>query len=431
MVGMTAITYLCALAIDKRDEERARRLLLITGLVLDLGILFVFKYFAFFLNDVSGLLSRFNVISAMPQLKLLVPLGISFYTLQTLSYLLDVYKGKMRAERHPGYVATFVAFFPTVSAGPIERGAHLIPQLHEEHKFSYEKATHGLKLVVWGLFKKLVIAERLGVLVNAVYGNVRLYKGLPLIIATFFFAIQLYADFSGYTDIVRGCASIMGFDLLTNFNLPYFARSIRDFWQRWHISMTSWFRDYLYIPLGGNKKGKLRTYINILFVFLVSGLWHGANWTFVVWGAVHGFYQVVGRATSAFRATLWKKSGVNYDGRAVSALKVITTFLLVDFAWIFFRSDSLKDAFYVITHIFDLGVKRGAQASVVGISALLIDCTVILLFLIIELSQLREPLIDRLSRQKPVIRWATYVGIVMVVMMFGIPASKQFIYVRF
>jgi alginate O-acetyltransferase complex protein AlgI len=281
LIGTTVVSYLCAIKMGGSRTRGRRKSWLLLGLLVDLGLLFTFKYSGFFTRSIEGALHHFNIVGSMPELNLLVPLGISFYTLQTLSYLFDVYRDKMAPERHIGYLALYVSFFPTVSAGPIERGAHLLPQLHRSHDFDYQRVASALQLIAWGLFKKMVIADRLGVFVDQVYGNVRAYRGTPLLLATLLFAVQLYADFSGYTDIVRGCAKVFGYDLLPNFNLPYFARNIQEFWRRWHISMASWFRDYLYIPMGGSRRSPARTYLNIMVVFLVVGLWHGASWTFV------------------------------------------------------------------------------------------------------------------------------------------------------
>ncbi len=429
MLATTGITYASGLLMSRRDTREVRRRFLLAGLAADLGLLFIFKYLDFSLHAVEEALSSINVIVNMPEMRWLVPLGISFYTLQSLSYLFDVYKGKMAAERHPGYLAAYVSFFPTVTAGPIERGAHLIPQLHERHEFSYQRTVYALQLIAWGLFKKLVVADRLAFLVNQVYGDVRSYSGLPLVLATLLFAVQLYADFSGYTDIVRGCASVMGFDILENFNLPYFAKSISEFWRRWHMSMTSWFRDYLYIPLGGNRRGTARTYLNILIVFLASGLWHGASWTFVAWGALHAGYMMVGRATAGAREALWERTGVDPGGRAVGVLKALATFLLVDFAWILFRADSLADAGYIIRNLFSSGA--GSLSVVVGARGFALDCVVIALFLAAELVQLRGPLLEIVGRQRLAVRWALYCSVVLSVLLLGVAGSQQFVYVQF
>ena len=429
MLATTCITYASGLLMDRKETREERRRFLLAGLVADLGLLVAFKYLDFLLRAVGEALFAINVTVSIPQLEWLVPLGISFYTLQSLSYLFDVYSGRMAAERHPGYLAAYVSFFPTVTAGPIERGAHLLPQLHQRHRFSYERTVRALQLICWGVFKKLVVADRLAFLVNQVYGDVRSYRGLPLLLATVFFAVQLYADFSGYTDIVRGCASVMGFDILENFNLPYFAKSISEFWRRWHMTMTSWFRDYLYIPLGGNRRGAARTYLNIFIVFIISGLWHGASWTFVAWGALHAVYQMVGRATAGAREKLWMRAGVDPGGRAAGVLKALVTFLLVDFAWILFRAGSLADAGYVMRHMFSGG--PGSLTTAVGGEALVLDLAVIALFLAAELVQLRGPLVELVGRQRLVVRWALYCSVVLAILLFGVAGSQQFVSMQF
>jgi len=265
--------------------------------------------------------------------------------------------------------------------------------------------------------------------VNQIYGNVRAYRGTPLLLATLLFAVQLYADFSGYTDIVRGCAKVFGYDLLPNFNLPYFARSIQEFWRRWHMSMASWFRDYLYIPLGGNRKSRPRTYFNIMVVILVVGLWHGASWTFVCWGALHGFYMMVFRATGKSRERLLRRFGINPYGRVASVYKAVITFCLVDFAWIFFRAPSMGDAVYVIKNMFATGNVK--IVSIVSVEKLVIYAVVTLLLFGVDLAALRGPVLPRLDRQTAVLRWAVYCALIVLILVFGAADAKQFVYVQF
>jgi alginate O-acetyltransferase complex protein AlgI len=275
-------------------------------------------------------------------------MGISFYTFQTLSYTMDVYRGKRKAERHLGYFALYVTFFPQLVAGPIERSDRLLPQLRQKHKISYQNTMDGVLRICWGFFKKIVIADRVALMVNAVYNDLPTYTGIYLIIATIGFAIQIYCDFSGYSDIAIGSAKIMGIDLMENFKMPYFSKSINEFWTRWHISLSTWFKDYLYIPLGGNRTTKRwKYYLNIMIVFLVSGFWHGAEWTFLVWGALHGIFQIAERLTA--RGT--KKFKIP------DIIKLMFTFSLVCFTWIFFRADNLQDSFYIISNLGFSGYK--------------------------------------------------------------------------
>lgn len=432
MFSMTIVSYFCGLKMGQRESKKNRKPFLVLGLVIDLGLLFVFKYLGFFTRSAAILLKDVNILHSMPELKILLPIGISFYTLQTLSYLFDVFAGKMEPERHFGYLALYVSFFPTVLAGPIERGAHLLPQLHNDYDFDYARITDSMKLIAWGLFKKVVIADWLASFVNLVFNNVRSYTGFTLLAATVFFAIQLYCDFSGYTDMARGCARILGYDLLINFNLPYFARNMQDFWRRWHISMTSWFRDYLYIPLGGNRVSTLRNYFNIFIVFLVSGLWHGASWTFIAWGALHGTYQIIGKATRGTREQLVKKVGINPDGKFSSVYKAIITFCLVDFAWIFFRANSLRDAGYIVKNMFKFNFANlKAVVTLVGAPSLLLDGFLILFLLMVQFIQLRGPIVPRLNEKPTYVRWAGYVTLVSTILLFAVAGSPTFIYMRF
>ena len=337
----TLVDYTAGILMEKQQDRKKRKALLFMSLFANLGLLFVFKYFNFFygqLGEIYSLISNKEFQSA--GLKLILPMGISFYTFQTLSYSIDVYRGNRGAEKHLGYFALYVTFFPQLVAGPIERSDRLLPQLREKHKFNYENFMSALLRICWGFFKKIVIADRVAQLVNMVYGNLSEFRGLPLIIATLGFALQIYCDFSAYSDIAIGSAKMMGVDLMENFKMPYFSKSISEFWSRWHISLSTWFKDYLYIPLGGNRVDKRwKYYRNILIVFLVSGFWHGAEWTFLIWGALHGIYSVVERITDK---KLEKINGF---------MRTVITFVLVLFAWIFFRADNVQDAFFLIKNL--------------------------------------------------------------------------------
>lgn len=285
----TLISYLCALMIEKTQSIKFKRFYMMTSIIISIGILFLFKYFNFFSESVCNILNTFSIKLHPITLKLLLPVGISFYTFQTLSYVIDVYKGEVKAERHFGQYATFISFFPQLVAGPIERTKNLLPQIKSEHQFCYDKAVYGLRLMAWGFFKKILIADNLAIYVDKIYGNLSQYQGFSLIIATLFFTFQIYCDFSGYSDIAIGTAKLFNIDLMANFKSPYFSASVHEFWSRWHISLSTWFRDYVYIPLGGNRCTKLRHNFNLLITFLISGLWHGANWTYVVWGGGEWF----------------------------------------------------------------------------------------------------------------------------------------------
>lgn len=350
----TFVDYFAAIKMSEQKTKKDKKKYLFFSLMANLGLLFIFKYFNFFNDSVRLLFESFGVNYGVPSLSLLLPVGISFYTFQTLSYTIDVYKGVTKPERHFGIFAVYVSFFPQLVAGPIERSERLLPQFHRQIMPDVNNFSSGLKLMVWGFFKKVVVADNVAVIVNQVYNNVNEYQGLPLIIATLFFAVQIYCDFSGYSDIAIGSARVMGIDLMKNFNTPYFSKSISEFWKRWHISLSTWFRDYVYIPLGGNRVSKPRHYLNLFLTFLISGLWHGANWTFVIWGALHGMFIVIENGFSElFRKNIKKKRNL-----LINILKMAVTFLLVNFAWIFFRANTLKEAFYVISNLLTGGLSQ-------------------------------------------------------------------------
>ena len=280
----TIITYFSGIFIANTEMPSKRKIILALSLISNLSILFFFKYFNFTIDSINGILNTFNSGIGLPNMKFLLPVGISFYTFQALSYSIDVYRDKIKPEKHFGIYALYVSFFPQLVAGPIERSGNLIPQLKKKHTFEYNRVTDGLKLMLWGYVKKVVVADRLAIVVNNVYNNVHSYEGASLVLATVFFGIQIYCDFSGYSDIAIGAAHTMGYDLTDNFKRPYYSKTISEFWRRWHISLSTWFKDYLYIPLGGSRVSILRYYFNIFITFLISGLWHGANWKFAIWG---------------------------------------------------------------------------------------------------------------------------------------------------
>jgi len=341
----TLIDFYVGIKIDESKSQSRKRFYLYISLLSNLGILFIFKYFNFFIDNVSEIIKINNPNFELPLMELLLPVGISFYTFQTLSYSIDIYNGNIKPEKHLGVFALFVTFFPQLVAGPIERASNLLPQFHKQHLFNYDRISSGLSLMLWGLFKKVVIADRLAIVVNEIYNNPNDYNGLTLVVGTVFFAFQIYCDFSGYSDIAIGCARVLGFDLMKNFNYPYFSRSINEFWKRWHISLSTWFRDYVYIPLGGNRRMKWRWYYNLFITFLISGLWHGANWTFIIWGAIHGVILIIETVTNT------KESSKN---KLKNGLLILKTFIIVCLSWVFFRANTIQDAFSILTNIFDL-----------------------------------------------------------------------------
>ncbi|MFZ5564254.1 MAG: MBOAT family O-acyltransferase [Thermodesulfobacteriota bacterium] len=347
----TLAAYFAALAMERWPEPKNKKRFLILTLVANLGMLGFFKYIDFLDASLGQLLHAGGITYSTHALNILAPAGISFYVFQIVSYLVDVYRGKAPAEKHAGIFALYVSFFPKILSGPIERAGSLISQLRQESRFDIERITNGLKLICWGLFKKLVIADRLAAFVNVVYADPEAHTGVSLTLAVVFYSFQIYCDFSGYTDIAIGLAQMFGFRLADNFDRPYTATSVGDFWRRWHMSLSFWLRDYLYIPLGGSRVAPYRHYLNYLIVFFICGLWHGAAWTFVVWGLVHGLYLIAGKASAGPRAQWASFFGLDRVPALHRALKILVTFSLVSLAWVFFRARTLNDAFYVLTHL--------------------------------------------------------------------------------
>ncbi len=439
IVASTLVDYAAGRAMGAHAERAGRRPWLLVSLAANLGLLFTFKYYDFFRLSLTGLAEAFDVSVHPPALDLLLPVGISFYTFQTLSYSLDVYRGDRDPERHLGFFALYVAFFPQLVAGPIERSTRLLPQLRGAlGGLDMERLRSGLLLMLWGFFKKLVIADRLAVYVQAVYGDAGTHAGAPVVLATYFFAFQIYCDFSGYSDIAIGAARILGVDLMQNFRRPYLATSVREFWGRWHISLSTWFRDYLYIPLGGNRRGPGRRGFNVFLVFLLSGLWHGASWTFLLWGALHGLYMLVGSLWEAKRApSVSPPSGLR---RVMAGL---LTFHLVLVAWVMFRADDLATAgrllvsmapgaegiHDVLAPLAALGARATYEfwlciGSVVGL----------LVFQLIQERlerQDRQDLLKRLLQVPLWIRWPVVYALLLGVLMLGEFKLTEFIYFQF
>lgn len=356
----TAATYVTAILIDGcrkkyADDEKKRktvsRVLVGAVLTVNLGLLFFFKYYNFFFSNLSRLFSSFGIELKVPVFDVILPVGISFYTFQALGYCIDVYRGEISAERNFFQYALFVSFFPQLVAGPIERSGNLLNQLSNLKPVSYDGLRNGVFLMLWGFFQKIVIADRIAIFVDAVYGNYSAYPGTYLVLASILFAFQIYCDFGGYSNIAKGAAKILGIELMNNFESPYLSTSCGKFWRRWHISLSSWFRDYVYIPLGGNRKGKARKYLNLMIVFGLSGLWHGANWTYVIWGLLNGIFQIIGDITKKGRDSLSKHMHINRQSFGTAIAKILITFCLIDFAWIFFRAENIHDAAAIIKNM--------------------------------------------------------------------------------
>jgi alginate O-acetyltransferase complex protein AlgI len=427
----TVVDYIAGILMYRWQDQRMRKLLLAASLGTNLGLLFFFKYFNFFGDTINSLFESINVFARVPAYHFLLPVGISFYTFQTLSYTIDIYRRKQVPEYHFGRFALFVSFFPQLVAGPIERSVNLIPQFREVYHFDYQRVKEGLLLMTWGFFKKMVIADRLAEYVNLVYNHPEGFKGLQDFIATFFFSFQIYCDFSGYSDIAIGSALIMGYRLMTNFRRPYFAQNIREFWQRWHISLSTWFRDYVYISLGGNRVVKWRYYYNLFITFLVSGLWHGAEWTFVIWGALHGFYMVSAIWTYSLRERVNRFLGIDRVPALYKAMQILVTFVLVYFAWIFFRANNTSEALRIITNTFSF-----EKGQVLNLFHFKVDMGIslagIALLVVVEYFEEYHGLYREYLQKLPKVwKWSLLCAVILVILLLGIWKGTDFLYFQF
>ncbi|MCP4310803.1 MAG: MBOAT family protein [Bacteroidetes bacterium] len=430
IITSTLIDYVSGILLYKAGRKRYRIFFLLLSLGTNLGLLFFFKYFNFFSDSLNVIFSKLNIFYETPTYNYLLPVGISFYTFQTLSYTIDIYRGKREPEYHLGKFALFVSFFPQLVAGPIERSVNLLPQFSRTYKFEYERVKSGILLMVWGFFKKVVIADRLAEYVNLVYNNASDYSGIQHGLATLFFSFQIYCDFSGYSDIAIGAALIMGYNLMTNFKRPYLSQNIGEFWRRWHISLSTWFRDYVYIPLGGNRVAKWRWQVNLFITFLVSGLWHGANWTFVVWGGLHGFYLVfalwINKLTTAFNSF----TRLDRLPELHRVLRIIKTFILVIFAWIFFRANSLGDALLIIQRIFIF--EPGTVVNLYQYKAdLVIALGGIALLVFIEVLEEQIGLYARLKKLGRPVKWVLVISLLLLIILLGKWNEADFLYFQF
>jgi len=437
------VDYYAGILIE-RAEGKVRKGFLALSIVANVGVLAFFKYFNFLNGNLGALAEALGLHDPLPVLRIILPIGLSFHTFQAMSYTIEVYRGNYKAERNFIIYALYVMFYPQLVAGPIERPQNLLHQFREEHNFDYQRVVDGLKLMAWGLFKKVVIADRLAMFVNQVYDAPRGFAGLPLIVATVAFAFQIFCDFSGYSDIAIGSAQVMGFRLMTNFRRPYWSQSIHEFWSRWHISLSTWFRDYFYIPLGGNKVGWSRWQINLMLTFIISGLWHGANWTFITWGALNGFYLVFSLWTRGYRARIAEAVGLNAWPTVARGLRTGLTFFFICVSWVFFRAASMSDAFYILGHSFDGlsgALSRGKLAELASLVTLAVGGSIVnvlapaLAIIAMEiLHYLQEQGISirqAIASRPPVVRWALYYGLVMATVLFGSYLPSQFIYFQF
>lgn len=433
----TTVDYVCGIQMSKTDDKSKRKKWMLISIFMNLGQLFLFKYLNFF---TFSIIEPLNIFHNLPEFKLLLPVGISFYTFQSISYTVDVYNGKAPAEKHFGHFAMFVSYWPQLVAGPIERSWYMLPRLKAKQDFSYENFREGLIRILWGLFKKAVIADRLAIFVRAVYQNPDEHGGFAIILATWLFAIQVYCDFGGYCDIAIGSARIMGHNLSDNFKTPYFSKSITEFWRRWHITLTNWIRDYLYIPLGGNRVPFGRLLFNTWFMLAVMGFWHGANWTFIMFGVIHGFYLVVARIREKFAPNLQFSLGKNLQ-RVTNVLLMFWVFNLTCIPDIFFCSKNIQDAFQIIGNIFtapdtthNLIFNSSPNGAVSSSVEFYISLFFIAILLIVDYQLYRnnDMNINEVLVKKPVVtRWAFYVVITVFLAWFAVTSNSIFIYFQF
>ncbi|CAZ97915.1 MBOAT family O-acyltransferase [Zobellia galactanivorans] len=424
----TFVDYSIGVALSKENRPLIRKILLWTSISVNLGFLGFFKYYNFFLDNFVSAYSFFGQEINVQSLNIILPVGISFYTFQTLSYTIDVYRKQLEPTRDFIAFSAFVCFFPQLVAGPIERATHLLPQFYKKRVFDYSKAVDGMRQILWGLFKKIVIADNCAEYANEIFNNSGEYSGSTLLLGAFFFTFQIYGDFSGYSDIAIGTSRLFGFDLMKNFAFPYFSRDIAEFWRRWHISLSTWFRDYLYIPLGGSRGGTWMKIRNTFIIFLVSGFWHGANWTFLVWGALNAIYFLPLMLSGKNRQNIDIVAQGKYLPNFKEILQIIYTFLLTVLAWVFFRAENVAHALSYLANIFDTTLFSQPQILPTTLIALLA------LFIITEWLQREknhglEIYGNGLLKHRP-IRWGAYIGIIIIIFSFG-GSQQEFIYFQF
>lgn len=419
IVFSTVVDFFCGTQMSKKNTKNERRPYLIVSLFTNLGLLFSFKYFNFFSSFLNSTLNL-----TLQPLDILLPMGISFYTFQTLAYSIDIYRGNIKCEKHLGKFALYISFFPQLVAGPIERADTLLPQLQKNlNKLKHHNIVSGLNQVIIGFFKKVVVADLIAVYVESVYGSFELHTGFTLLFATYLFAIQIYCDFSGYTDIAIGCAKILGYDLMENFKSPYFSKSITEFWRRWHISLSSWLRDYLYIPLGGSRGNKVFTYRNLMLTMLLGGLWHGAAWNFVIWGGLHGAYLIIERR-------LGFPQFIKNKNRVVQVVSGIFTFHLVCLSWVFFRCETFDKAIGIINRIFtennffNFSINDSNILGAIGLTSFI--------FFLLEIFILNKSGVKSFNQTIGLYKSITLQTIlIMIIVLFGVSEGSQFIYFQF
>ncbi len=416
----TIVDYIIGLNIPKQDSEKKQILLLWCSVLFNLTVLGFFKYYNFFIDSWLDLFSYICYeIKSVWTLKIILPVGISFYTFQTMSYTLDIYRKKMEPTNDFISFASFVSFFPQLVAGPIERASNLLPQILKKRNFHYEQGVQGLRLILWGMFKKVVIADSLAPMVDNIFSNYEDFGGGILWLGAIYFAFQIYCDFSGYSDIAIGTSKLFGFELMSNFKFPYFSRNIGEFWRRWHISLSTWFRDYLYISLGGSQEGKWKSIRNILIIFLVSGFWHGANWTFIFWGLFHSILFIPSFIFNTNRKYTTSIIGEKtFFPTPIESLQIVTTFLLVTVGWVFFRSETILDSFnYLYQMVFEFEFPKYMRSKLV------------LIFFLIPVDYLTRK-DERLEKLTFPFEWILY-SILILILFENMSSHTSFIYFQF
>lgn len=416
LFGVTIISYLTAILIDRYHEFR--KVIIILGVLASIIPLLVFKYYNFINDSVSGALNIIGLHIKLQGLNWAIPVGISFYTLQAIGYVMDVYKRRIQVENNLLAYALFLSFFPSLVSGPINKASLMLPQIKKKRVyFDYSMTVSGLKMVLWGMFMKVVVADRAGLYVDSIFDNYEIYSGLTCLVASIMYSIQIYCDFAGYSLIAMGVGKTMGFELTNNFERPYLSTSVGEFWKRWHISLSSWLKDYVYIPLGGNRCGKLNTYRNLLFTFVVSGLWHGASWSFLTWGITHAIWMILEKVFSEC---------LSNKGRYVMVVKTLITFIFINFTWVLFRMPTLFDSSVVLSKIFSINTISDVEGP--SFIIVIVALVVIIKDIIDEVLPNR---IKLLNSPCPIIRWATYTLLVVIIMTQGVLDSGQFIYASF
>jgi D-alanyl-lipoteichoic acid acyltransferase DltB (MBOAT superfamily) len=429
IIASTVSVYTAGILVEKYKDIPRKKWILVITLIFNSGLLFVFKYYNIFNETVRIALNEFNIFYNVPEFKLLLPVGISFYTFQVISYLVDVYRGESAAEKHFGKFAVFVAFFPKLISGPIERARNLLPQFYEQHDFDYQRISDGLKLIAWGLFKKMVIADRLAIYVNQIYDNPGEYSGAPVILATIFFTYQIYCDFSGYTDIARGSAQVLGFRLMENFNRPYYAKSVTEFWRRWHISLSTWLNDYIYTPIVIRKRdwGQAAVLFSIFVTFTLCGLWHGAYWTFIIWGSLHGMMLSLEVITKKQRKKIIKTvPQALYDGTCM-----LLTFSFICLSFVFFRANTVSDAVLLFNSMVSIDLSNlDIHVTTLSKTELIVAFFSIAVLEVVQLIQGKVQIRQYIGGKKLIYRWAIYVVFVSYILFFRRTGS-EFIYFQF